>query len=327
MRLPWKKIQMIHTLLQEYQTIVLFRHEAPDFDCLGAQFGLREWLRANFPSKRVYVLGETKVEVGRRLFPTSDHVSDEILKQSPFLAIVLDTSNRSRISDHRFDWADHIIKIDHHQQGEDYGDINIIMTESSATCELLFRILKSRQLTEYSLPREAARMLYVGIVGDTGRFQFSNTTPDSLKISAELLKYNFNLQDEVYMPIYNKDPNLFNVMKHILNHYVITPGKVAYYHLSQADLEMLGISSEEGKNLSYLFNYCDEILVWVAFAEDVATGLWRASIRSRDVIVNRVAARHRGGGHLHAAGARARTYEETLEIIRELEEEILENID
>lgn len=326
MRLPWKKLQLFHKFLQDYQTIVLFRHEAPDFDCLGAQFGLREWLRANFPSKRVYVLGETKVEVGKRLFPASDHVSDEVLQQAPFLAIVLDTSNRSRISDYRYEWAEHIVKIDHHQQGEDYGTINIVMTESSATCELLFQILKSRQFNNYSLPREAARMLYVGIVGDTGRFQFSNTTPETLMISAELLKYNFNLQDEVYMPIYNKDPNLFNVMKHILNHYVITPGKVAYYHLSHADLEMLGISSEEGKNLSYLFNYCDEIHVWVAFAEDITTGLWRASIRSRDVVVNRVAARHRGGGHLHAAGARAKTYEETLEIIQELEDEIQLNL-
>lgn len=319
MHLQKSKLETIINKIEEYNTIVVFRHQAPDFDALGTQFGLTNWLRTNFPNKRIYAVGTSNVVLGNNLFPDNDVVSDEELSKEPYLSIVLDTSNASRISDERWNKGGYIIKIDHHPQGDNYGNLNLVRTSAAAASELVYAVISSKTFKKYKIDENAARFIMAGIVGDTGRFQFSSTTTYTLKAASELLKRNFNLQKDVYVPMYNKDLKDLEINKKILNNYGISKHGVAYYHLSSETLKELGLDSDEGKAYLHLFATYDQILVWCAFCQDERSNTWRGSLRSRDIVINKIAGNHNGGGHACASGCRMDTYEETLQVVEELD--------
>ena len=107
-----------------------------------------------------------------------------------------------------------------------------------------------------------------------------------------------------------------------MNNFHISEDGVAYYILTNEDLEHIKIDSDDAKSYLYLFNYCDEILVWCSFSEDIRSGNYRASIRSRDITINRVAARYGGGGHRVAAGARPKNLDEIYKLVADLGKEI-----
>ena len=171
MHLKRKDLEELLLRILSYQRIIVFRHEAPDYDAHGSQFGFAFWLKHNFPDKEIFTLGDANVIVGKHLYPKTDIVSDEEIKAKPFLAIVLDTSVSHRISDKRYQLADYVIKIDHHPQEEAYGNLNIVTTHAAATCELLYKIVSHPIFKAYSLEKESAKFLYSGLVGDNVRFQ------------------------------------------------------------------------------------------------------------------------------------------------------------
>ena len=102
MKLNKKLLEKILNKIEEYERIVVYRHVSPDFDALGSQLGLYHFLKHNFPTKEIYKVGFTNVEVGHNLFEEMDTLSDEFLKEKPFLAIVVDTATSKRVSDERF---------------------------------------------------------------------------------------------------------------------------------------------------------------------------------------------------------------------------------
>ncbi len=104
------KDQIIETIKQ-YDTIIIHRHVRPDPDAYGSQGGLAEVLKASFPNKTIYTVGqeERSLQYLRRL----DEISDDTYNGA--LVIVTDTANQERICDQRYLSGDKLIKIDHHQ--------------------------------------------------------------------------------------------------------------------------------------------------------------------------------------------------------------------
>lgn len=319
MNLRRSELLLLKEKIEEFDRIIIFRHESPDYDAKGSQFGLAYWLRHNFPKKEIFTLGYTNVTLGRGLYPKPDNLSDEELKSKDFLAIVVDTANSSRVSDKRYKMAKYVVKIDHHPKIEQYGDLNIVTTKAAAASELIYKIVTHPIFKGYSLEKDSAKFLYSGLVGDTGRFQNSSTTPYSLYAGSKLLEFGFDVQNEVYMGLYGKSINDFKIMKKIFDNYKVSPKGVAYYHLDKDELKELNLDSDQVKIYLYLFSYCEEVKIWVSFAEDTRTNDWRASIRSRDIVINGVAAKYNGGGHKVASGARPKTYEDTLKLIIDLD--------
>ena len=94
------------------------------------------------------------------------------------LVIVTDTANTPRIDDDRYDKGDFLIKIDHHPNDDAYGDLLLVDTSASSASEIVTDWALTLGL---SLSDAAARVLYNGIVGDTGRFLYPSTTPKTLQ--------------------------------------------------------------------------------------------------------------------------------------------------
>ena len=302
-----KEITRILSAIKRYERIAIFRHSKPDYDALGSQMGLATWIKDNFPDKEVHVLGDNHVTFTPRLYPEMDNLNEDWFKQ-PFLAIILDTANTSRIADPRFKKAKFKIKIDHHPEVEKYGKVSIVRTDACAAAEIVTDILLSLK-GNYVLSKEAAFYLYSGLAGDSGRFQYSSTSSSSFITASYLLETGFDLS-EVYNKMYQKKIEDLKVTAYILNHFSVSEHGVAYYVLDDAIQKELNITTERGKENVNLFSNIEGINVWCSITEDKKDNCWRISIRSKKTPINEIAAKWEGGGHAQASGAKINTLDE-----------------
>ena len=301
--------------IKKYENIVILRHEVPDFDASGSQFGLATWIKDNFPSKNVYCFGKTHKFFSPKLYPATD----EHVDLDKYLLIIVDVANRPRVDGKEYiDNADYIIKIDHHPLCDEFGDISIVDEHAAAAAELVAEMLIS---FKKKISKQCAYYLYSAIVGDSGRFQYSDTNPRTFNVVSKLFETKFNFQ-EIYDKMYLKSIEDIKVINYLYSIVKITDKGVAYYMVDDAKLKELGIEREQVKAYVNLFAGFEEINIWVQFSEDVnASELkWRTSIRSRGIKINDVAAKHNGGGHDNASGARCENEEEMLQLIKELDE-------
>lgn len=296
-----KEIRRVERAIKRYDRIAIFRHIMPDFDALGTQMGLATFIKDNFPHKEVKVLGDNHVTFTPRLFPKMDEVNMEWFKE-PFLAIIVDTANTSRIADPRYKKAKFKIKIDHHPDIEKYGNVSIVNTKGAAASENMVNIILNFK-GEYVLSKDAASYFYIGIAGDSGRFQYSSTSSHTFAIAGELVNKEIELS-KIYQKMYVKTVDDLYVTKYILSNFHISPKGVAYYILDAKTQNELKITTERGKENVNLFSNIEGINAWCSITEDPKDKCWRISIRSKEKAINGVAAMFGGGGHAQASGAK-----------------------
>lgn len=311
-----KDYNKILKLIEKYDTIVIYRHELPDFDAAGTQNGLFTWLKDSFPNKKIYKLGKNFEEFTPSLYPANDVIDTTTLKD--FLAIIVDTSNSQRIDDKSYQLANHIIKFDHHPNSELYGNINVINSELSSCSELLVNFILYHS-KKYPLSKEASKYFFMGIVGDSQRFLTSSTSYLTLDAASYCMKKEINFIDDVYLPMYEKTIDDFEVQKYILNNYHISKNGVAYYILKTEELAKLNIKVEQTKKYLSTFANVKEIGIWCAITEDPETHEYWVSIRSKKVKISDVARKYRGGGHDLASGANLKSLAELDGFIEELD--------
>lgn len=303
--------------IKEYDHIVIFRHQTPDFDALGTQLGLYTWIKDNFPYKNVHVVGENHVVFTPRLYPFMESLDDDYFNQK-FLAIVVDTGDTKRISDSRFSKADYIIKIDHHPNVEPYGNINIVADELAAASELVANML-FRFPKEYYVSQTCAQYLYSGLVGDSGRFLFNSTSTHTFEIAKLLINTGFNLSKDIYQKMYQKNIQDLRVTAYVLTHFNVSAHGVAYYVLNEEIQNELQITFERGKENINQFSNIQGIEIWCSITEDRAHNRWKVSIRSKNLAVNEIARKYHGGGHDQASGAEIYSLDELPNLINDLD--------
>ena len=308
----------IENAIRKYDRIAIFRHIMPDYDALGTQLGLYHFIKDNFPNKEVKMFGDNHVTFTPRIFPEMDRDGDSWFDK-PFLAIIVDVSNKSRIADPRFEKADFIIKIDHHPNTEDFANINVVDTSTAAASELMVALLLNFK-HKYEISEASATNFYIGIVGDSGRFQYSSTSALTFAVASVLITKGIKL-NEIYSKMYLKQIDDLAVTAYILNNYKISPKGVAYYVLDSQLQKDLKITTERGKENVNLFSNIQGINIWCSITQDdnLKEPCWRISIRSRDYVVNGVATEFGGGGHTQASGAKITTLDELPKFIAALD--------
>lgn len=303
--------------IKAFDRIIIHRHQRPDPDALGSQVGLAEILRASFPKKEIYQVGGP-VE-GLDYLALMQTIPDDLYKGA--LVIVTDTANAPRVSDQRYDQGAKLIKIDHHPNDEPYGELVWVNTKASSCSEMIVSFWQMFQ-NELTMTQEAARLLYAGIVGDTGRFLYPATTATTLRLSAELLDYGFDA------PKINRQLDQVSRSIARLSGYVyenieideIGAGKVI---LSQELQQRFGVVDSETSAVVSLPGKIDEVMAWAIFVEQ-PEGYYRVRMRSKGPVINEIAKRHHGGGHPLASGANAKDLEEVALIYQEIQAAIKE---
>lgn len=305
------KRQIIDTI-SKYETIIIHRHVRPDPDAYGSAFGLREILRATYPNKKVYTTGEHEETLSFLSVP--DKLTDDQFQDA--LVIVTDTANTERVDDQRYKTGAFLLKIDHHPNDDPYGDLLWVNTEASSASEMIYDLYEEgKKVADWNMTDEAARLLFAGIVGDTGRFMFHSTSRKTFETAGDLISYNFD-RTELFNGMYEVDRNLLNLQGYIYQKFVIDENGMAYVKLTMNTLREFGVTSSETSLLVGSLGNVKGIRAWVIFIEE--SDQIRVRLRSKGPIINELAKEFGGGGHPLASGASVYSWEEADQVIEKL---------
>ena len=313
-----KEFSLFKQAIKRYDRIAIFRHIRPDFDAMGTQMGLYTFIKDNFPDKEVHFLGDNHVAYTPRIFPETERLNESWFKE-PFLAIVTDVGDHERIADPRYRYASYICKVDHHPFIKEIARHPILDINKPAAAELMCDILLSWEGTVMS--KEAARYFYIGIVGDSGRFQYRNTTGHTFAVAKALCDTGIDI-NSIYLEMYERKLDDLKSEAYILSNFHVSPHGVAYYILSDETLKELGITREQGKDNVNMFSNIEGVNAWCSVTEDKSSPkdyCWRVSIRSKRKDISGVANKWRGGGHALASGAKVKSLEELPLLIADLD--------
>ncbi len=308
-----EKLNIILNKIKEYDTIMLFRHFRPDGDCKGATMGLRDILRLSFPEKEIYLINDDHSDYLEFMGEEDAEVADTVYQRA--LGIVLDTATPDRIHNKKYTLCKELIKIDHHIEVVPYGDYSWVESERSSACEMVAKFYETFQ-NELKIDSQAAAHLYTGMVTDSGRFQFSSVTGETLRLAGLLLDVGFNTE-LMYAHLQLKDFDELKFKSHVLRKMKITPNGVAYVHIDRATIEKFGLSSEAASNCVGAMSDIKGCLCWIAFIDSMEDEKIRVRLRSRFVAINKVAENYRGGGHAQACGSTLFDKKEIRKLLKE----------
>ncbi|MFZ3578193.1 DHH family phosphoesterase [Virgibacillus sp. DJP39] len=314
------QFELIIEEIEKHDTIIIHRHVRPDPDALGSQGGLMHLIKGTYPFKNVYCVGSEDPSLTFMI--EMDTINDDVYDGA--LVIVCDTANAARIDDQRYDKGDKLIKIDHHPNVDAYGDIMSVDTKASSTSEIIYDLfLYAKKPHGFKLSDEAARLIYGGIVGDTGRFLFPSTTKKTFQYASELVAYDFD-RTSLYDGIYNTKETIARLRGYILQNYVLSDSGMSTIKLSRSILDEFHVSNLETGQLVGVLGDVEGIKAWAFFIEE--EDLIRVRIRSKGPVINTIAAKYNGGGHPMAAGASVDTWEDVEIVIQDLDQVCLEYV-
>lgn len=307
--------QQFLDLIAESSVITVFRHTNPDGDAQGSQWGLVRWLQARYPQKQVFACG---LQHGTYLsyYPPLTTVTDEIIAQSS--AIILDCANQERIDDQRFKLAERLIKIDHHPDVDQYGDLSWVNTKASSTCEILVDLL--RPVEGKPLNQEVSKYLYTGLLTDTLRLTTASTTAHTFSCAAYLVESGISVS-EINQALFSLDAIDFKAGAYIRSHAHIIEKGLTYTLLDDQTIEALDILPAILKNRVNDLGNVKEFKIWALCLElREPQGLrWSASLRSNQIVINHIAQKYGGGGHPNACAVRGLTRDELEAMLLDLE--------
>ncbi|MBF0714268.1 bifunctional oligoribonuclease/PAP phosphatase NrnA [Gemella sp. GH3] len=302
----------IYLKIKENKKIIIHRHERPDPDAYGSQGALAEIIKYNFPDKEVILVGKESPSLSF-LFSTKEV---EELDYNNALVIVTDTANYPRIDGKLFSDNNFLIKIDHHPPLDNYGDINLVNINVSSCSELIYDFYDYlNKKYDIRLNDTAAKLLYVGIVGDTGRFLFPNTSSKTMLIASRLLTYNFDMV-ELIEKIDITSEKMMRFRAFIFENYVVYHEGVAYLKITKEDMDKYEIEPGEVSSGVNLIRSLEGLLAW-CFAIDEGNKI-RVRIRSKGPVINGIAEKYNGGGHRLASGATVKDWNELDDLLDDL---------
>lgn len=300
--------------IKENDIITIHGHAFPDGDCFGSQIGLRDSLRLAFPSKKIYAVGSGLPRFKKFLGET-DIVSDEIIKQS--LAILVDGNDLSRMEDKRVYTAKQWIKFDHHVDSGSFVEGESFVDENACSaCEIIANFIIDCKLP---IDKQVANALFLGILTDSGRFQYINDFSRVFELVAKLCK--FGAEPNPINQILNlTNEEALKFKGFVFSNYEKTKGGVLYLILNKEQLFFFGISANKAGSMVNLLSNVKGYPIWAFFCEN-DDGTCHAEFRSNGPFVQPVAAKYGGGGHQLAAGVTLKNNS------RELIKDVLNDLD
>lgn len=299
--------------IKEYDNIVIARHIGPDPDAIASEIALRDSIKETFSKKNVYAVGNTVSKF--KYFGNLDRIDDSKLNKP--LLIILDVPNKARIDGINYDNYDFVIRIDHHPNVESIANIELVDVNSSSTCELIVDLIDNTKLI---MNKKIASNLFLGIVADSDRFLLNYTTTKTFKIVTELIE-NYNLDiSNLYGNLYTRPLNEVRFQSYITLNMTITPNNFGYIKLDKKIMDEYKVDSSAASNMVNNFNFINELLCWAFASFDEKNEIYKVNIRSRGPIINKVASKYNGGGHIFASGARIKNESDVDKLFKELDD-------
>jgi phosphoesterase RecJ-like protein len=296
----WDKAVQV---LQDAQEVAIATHVNPDGDALGsslaASLGLRQLGKRTYPS-----LGTSPLSVPPNYFflPAVESFVQPGDLPDADVWLVLDCGAADRLGEleSRASQARHLINVDHHAGNNEFGDLNVVVTTASSTAELVTHLLIDSGV---EVDRDIATCLYTGIVTDTGRFQYSNTTPDVLRLAADLLAFDVPAA-AIALEVFESSPfGYLKLLGRVLERAVLDESAgFVYSWITLEDLKVTSVAPDETEKVIDVVRSTRSAEV-AALVKEQPDGTFRVSLRSKGpTSVGEIARTNGGGGHELAAG-------------------------
>ncbi len=184
-------------VIEKYDSIIIFHHTRPDGDCLGSQFGLRQLIRDNYPNKKVYAIGDTGGSFSFLNFDFDNEPSDELLAKS--LGIIVDANFKERIYLRQYLEQKSFCRNTKNWPSPKWWWFRTSALDGLNQIELLLAemIAELAYQTGWKVSHTTAEYIFLGMITDSGRFQFSDTSARTHELVAFLYKTGFNA-DKVF---------------------------------------------------------------------------------------------------------------------------------
>ncbi|MCR5786673.1 MAG: bifunctional oligoribonuclease/PAP phosphatase NrnA [Acholeplasmatales bacterium] len=305
--------------IKKYDTIIILRHNRPDGDALGTQLGLKKSIQKTFPNKKVYATGDLNPRLS--FIGEMDEINDDVFENA--LVIICDVAVSYMQGDARYNKGKETFVIDHHTNKSDIVDDNHFICDSTcaACAELVSEILFDNR---FVVDKDVALSLYTALVTDSGRFQYNETSPRTLRIAAKLLETGFDPQ-KIYSKLYVETIEKRKLTAEFTSRFKLTSKNVAYMFNTKETLEKYNISFNDcSRGMVSVMAGLEGILIWANFTEEPETGKVIAEFRSRGFSIVDIAKKYGGGGHDQACGATLESFEQALEVLKDFDQRMVE---
>lgn len=311
------KNKILEQAVAEASTIAIGGHIRPDGDCVGSCMGLYQYLTQNIPNVKVDVYLE-EIPDSFRFLKDTEKICHQVKEQTYDLFICLDCGDAGRLgfSGELFEKAHRTLCIDHHVSNQSFADENYIVPEASSTSELIYRLLDPDKIT-----KEIAECLYLGIVHDTGVFQYSCTAPETMEAAANLMRTGIDFPTIITKTFYEKTYAQNQILgKALLDSRLYFDGACIASVVNQETMDEYGVVPKDLDGIVSQLRVTGGVEVAV-FLYETAAGEYKASLRSvNHVDVSKICGMFGGGGHVKAAGVTMKGAAES--ILNQLTEEI-----
>lgn len=297
-----KAFQEAAEAIKKAQSVVLAIHVQPDGDAFGSLLAMSRYLKQK--GKPVCMTWGEKITIPAQYkwMPGIDEVIDFNDCIGGDLLITLDCANEHRLGlmESILTKFKTIINVDHHVDNSRFGTINVLDFNAGATAQIVYELLRFMNGT---IDADTATLLYTGIVTDTGRFQYQNTTAKTLCIASELVGLGVN-PNQIFHNIYeNLSYNTLKLLAKVLSRAAyLSSSRLIYSYVEEEDFEQTGAEMGDTETFIDFLRMTKEADVAAVFKE-FPDGKLRVSLRSKgNIDVGAIAREGGGGGHRNAAG-------------------------
>jgi phosphoesterase RecJ-like protein len=281
-------------------------HENPDGDALGSMLGTTLGLQALGKDVVMYLSGSAPTPAEYRFLDLAA-VQRELpgdLEDRVLLAV--DCANDRRIGETNtgVDAAKLVVNVDHHHDNSHFGNLNLIVDDASSTSEIVRDILGELGV---ELTPDLAAALYVGLVTDTGRFQYTNTTPKALRLAADLVEAGADVHG-IFVHVYEtvQFAKLKLLARALERAQLFEGGRVVVSYLLKDDFGDVGAEEPYSEGIIDSLRAVEgsELVALIREPPRNEGPARRISLRSShdEVDVSAIARKMGGGGHRQAAG-------------------------
>jgi phosphoesterase RecJ-like protein len=291
--------------IREHDRFVLTTHENPDGDALGSLLAANLALEQLGKDTVMVLHGDAPLPGEYGFMPMAslqrrwpDDVAERVL-------LAVDCANEDRIADPEvLGRVPLSINVDHHHDNTRFGQINLIVADASSTGEVLRDLFRE---LEVELTPDIAEALYIALVTDTGRFQYTNTTPKALRLAAELVEAGADVH-RVFQGVYEsvQFAKLKLLARALERAQVFEGGRIVVSYLLRTDFTEVGAAEPYSEGIIDFLRAVEGADMAVLIREPPRQDgpARRVSLRASidELDVSAIARKSDGGGHRQAAG-------------------------
>ena len=299
-------LQAVADAVRSHDRFLLVTHENPDGDALGSLLATKLALDSLGKDSEMYLYGDAPLPREYAFMPLDGLRREPPADAAERVLVALDCANEQRLGPDTglLGRAPLTLDIDHHHDNSRFGDVNLVVGHASSTGEVLRDLFAE---LDVELTPEIAEALYIAVVTDTGRFQYTNTTPKALRLAAELVEAGADVH-RVFQGVYEsvEFAKLKLLARALERAQVYEGGRLVVSHLLRSDFTELSAAEAYSEGIIDYLRAVEgaEMAALIREPPRREGPLRRVSLRASndELDVSAIARKSNGGGHRQAAG-------------------------